>query len=50
LITAAVWAVIGVVLGLLGRTRLQRVRGMDRTTDTVKKIPDALKGHEENNR
>jgi hypothetical protein len=50
LITAAVWAVIGVVLGLVGRARLKNVRGLDRTSETVKKIPDALKGHEENNR
>jgi hypothetical protein len=50
LITAVVWAVIGAVLAMVGRAQLRQVRGMDRTTETVKRIPDAVKGHEENNR
>ena len=49
LIVAAVWAVICAVLALIGRQQLKSVRGFDRTTETVKKIPPAVKGHEEEN-
>lgn len=49
LIVAAVWAVIGAVLALLGRQQLRAVSGLDKTSETVKKIPTALKGHEEDN-
>ncbi len=45
LIVAAVWAVVGGVLFMLARSRLQAVRGLRQTADTVKEIPDALKGH-----
>jgi Putative Actinobacterial Holin-X, holin superfamily III len=47
LVVALVWAVIGAVLGLLGRKELQSVGGVPRTTDTLKKIPNAAKGNEE---
>jgi len=50
LIVAAIWAVIGAVLALLGRKEFAEVRGLDRTTETVKKIPNAIKGNEEENR
>lgn len=46
LIVAALWAVIGAVLFFAGRNSLRSVRGLPRTADTVKKIPDALKGNE----
>lgn len=49
LVVAALWAVICVVLALIGRGQLKSVRGLDRTTESVKKIPTALKGHEEEN-
>lgn len=49
LIVAAVWAVVAAVLALVGRGQLKSARGLDRTTETVKKIPTALKGHEEEN-
>jgi hypothetical protein len=50
LIVAAIWAVITAVLALVGKRQLASVRGLDRTTETVKKIPPAVKGHEEENR
>jgi len=50
LVVTAIWLVIAAVLGLLGKKEVSEVRGLDRTTDTVKKIPPALKGHEEQNR
>ena len=49
-IVAVIWAVIGLVLFLIGRSQLQAVRGLDRTTDTVSKIPNAIKGNEQENR
>jgi hypothetical protein len=49
LVVAALWAVVCAVLALVGRGQLRSVRGLDRTTDSVKKIPTALKGHEEEN-
>jgi hypothetical protein len=49
LIVAAIWAVICGALALTGKSQLKSVRGLDRTTESVKKIPTALKGHEEEN-
>lgn len=47
LIVALIWAVIAAVLGVIGRNRLRRVGNpMERTTETTKEIPEALKGHE----
>jgi Na+/melibiose symporter-like transporter len=45
LIVATVWAAIGVVLFLVGRNKLRTVRPKpQRTVDTIKQVPDALKG------
>lgn len=45
LITAAVWAVIAAVLATVGRRTLKSVNPKpERTVDTVKQVPDALKG------
>lgn len=46
LVVALVWAVIAIVLAVLGRAQLQRVSGLPQTAETVKKIPDAVKGNE----
>ena len=48
-IVAVVWAVVAAVLALRGRAASQQVTGLPRTTDSVKKIPNALQGHEEKN-
>jgi len=42
--------VIGAVLALVGRKEFAAIRGLDRTAETVKKIPNAVKGNEEENR
>jgi hypothetical protein len=42
LIVAAVWAVAAAVLFAMARAQVRRVRGLTRTTETVKQIPDAL--------
>jgi len=45
LIVAAIWAVIAAVLFVTGRTKLRQVNPKpERTVDTVKQVPDALKG------
>jgi hypothetical protein len=46
LIVAAIWGIIAAVLYVVGRNSLKSVRGMPKTADTVKHIPDALKGNE----
>ena len=50
LVVAAVWAIVAVILSLAGRRELQRVQGLPNTTETLSKVPNALKGHEEENR
>ncbi len=46
LIVAVIWAVTGAVLYAAGRNSLKSVRGIPKTADTVKRIPEALKGNE----
>jgi hypothetical protein len=46
LIVAAIWGIIAAVLYTMGRNSLKEVHGIPKTADTVKKIPDALKGNE----
>jgi hypothetical protein len=46
LIVAAIWGIIGAVFYVTGRNALKSIRGLPTTADTVKKIPDALKGNE----
>ena len=50
LVVAAVWAIIALILFLAGKAELKRVRGLPATTETLSKVPSALKGHEEENR
>lgn len=50
LIVAIVWAVVAGVLAASGKSELNRVDGLARTTDTVSKIPNAMAGNEERNR
>jgi hypothetical protein len=44
LIVAAVWAAIGAVMYTVGRNRARQIRGLRQTTETVREVPDALKG------
>ena len=50
LIVALLWGIVAAVLALKGRDEIREVQGMPATADSVKKIPNALKGHEEENR
>ncbi len=49
-IVALLWGVVGAVLAMRGRKEVQEIQGAPRTAETVRKIPNALKGHEEENR
>jgi len=46
-IVMAVWAVVAAILAVVGRNTIRNMQGMRRTVETGKRIPDALKGHEE---
>lgn len=50
LVVAGVWAIIAGVLALMGKKNLERIRSLDRTVETLGKLPNAVKGHEEENR
>ncbi|WP_330474512.1 phage holin family protein [Terrabacter sp. C0L_2] len=46
-IVMVVWAVVAAVLAAMGRRDLKNIQGMERTVETTKRVPEALKGHEE---
>ncbi|MDQ0574040.1 phage holin family protein [Agromyces albus] len=47
-VVAAIWAIVAVVLALVGKREFDSVDGMPKTVDSIKKIPDTLKRNEEN--
>ncbi|AKV85745.1 MULTISPECIES: phage holin family protein [unclassified Microbacterium] len=47
-VVAVIWAIVALILFVVGRTQLKQVEGMPQTVDTVKEIPEALKRNEEN--
>lgn len=50
LIVMVIWALIAAALANTGQKELKRIRGVPDTTDTLSKVPNALKGQEEKNR
>jgi hypothetical protein len=44
LIVAALWVVIGLVLYSVARTRAREIRGLRQTAETVREVPDAIRG------
>ena len=46
LIVAAIWLIVAAILGLTGRREISSVSGVPQTAQTVKKIPDAIRGNE----
>lgn len=50
IVVAVLWAIVAAVFAMIGRRELARVRGLPKTAETVGKIPNALKGNEEENR
>lgn len=41
------WLVVAAVLAASGRAELKKMTGMERTVDSAKRVPDALKGNED---
>ena len=50
LVVAVIWGVVAAVLAMKGRDELRKVQGIPQTTETLSKIPNAVTGHEEENR
>ncbi len=50
LVVAAVWVIIAVILAMVGKKEMERIQGIPKTTETLGKVPNALKGQEEQNR
>ena len=50
LIVTVIWLVVAGVLAAVGKSELDKVKGLPKTQETVKKIPNAAKGNEEENR
>lgn len=47
LVVAVVWAIVAAILASVGRSQLKKApKGLPRTSETVKDIPEALKGHQ----
>lgn len=47
-VVAAIWAVIALILFVVGRGQLKTVEGVPQTVETLKEIPETLKRNEEN--
>jgi hypothetical protein len=47
LIVAAIWLMIAAILGLMGRREISAIPGIPQTAQTVKQIPDAVRGNED---
>jgi hypothetical protein len=47
LIVAAIWLIIAAGLALAGRKEIKSVSGLPQTAESVKKIPSAVKGNED---
>lgn len=45
-VVALIWGVVGAVLGVVGRNQLKKMTGLERSVDTAKRVPEALKGNE----
>lgn len=47
-VVAVIWAVIALILFVVGRRQLKTVEGVPQTVETLKEIPETLKRNEEN--
>jgi hypothetical protein len=47
-VVAVIWAVIALVLFLIGRKDIKQIKGAPQTVDTIKEIPETLKRNGEN--
>ena len=44
------WVIVAIILALAGKKEMERIRGLPQTAETLGKVPNALKGQEEENR
>lgn len=49
LIVTVLWLVVAGVLAAVGKSELNKIKGLPKTQDTIMKIPNAATGHEEKN-
>jgi hypothetical protein len=47
-VVAVIWAIVALILFLVGKKQLKEVNGAPKTVDSLKKIPETLKRNEEN--
>lgn len=47
-VVAVIWAIIALILFVIGRSQLKQVQGAPQTAETLKEIPETLKRNEEN--
>lgn len=47
-VVAVIWAVIALILFMVGRSQMKKVEGAPQTVETLKEIPETLKRNEEN--
>lgn len=49
-IVTVIWAVIAGILAMVGKSQFDKMKGLEKTQETITKIPNAVTGHEEKNR
>ena len=49
-IVAVIWLIAAAILYLVARAQMKKISGLPQTTETVRQVPNALKGQEERNR
>ncbi|MCS5735222.1 phage holin family protein [Herbiconiux daphne] len=47
-VVAVIWAIVALILFVIGRKQLKEVNGAPKTVESLKKIPETLKRNEEN--
>jgi hypothetical protein len=47
-VVALIWAVVALILFVVGRKQMKEINGAPKTVDSLKKIPETLKRNEEN--
>ncbi|WP_020145877.1 phage holin family protein [Terracoccus sp. 273MFTsu3.1] len=47
IVVMAVWGIAAAILTMVGRRTTKQIQGLPRTTETAKRVPDALMGNEE---
>ena len=50
LIVGAIYLIVAAILATTGKSELNKIKGLPKTTETVSKIPNAATGQEEKNR